>query len=135
MIHHTHAKNTADEINLCTAKVLEKDVRRGLPLCMAIVRPISEEDVDKLSTTQQASEGTEEKKMYHEEMPEMIKAVLHDYKDIFPSDLPLGLSPVQQGHEFQIDLQHDMLSCPPSYLQAECFGLGKGQEADLVHVG
>ena len=32
--------------------------------------------------------GTEEQKMHHEEMPDEIKAVLHDYRDIFPSDLP-----------------------------------------------
>ena len=75
---------------------------------MTIVRPIFEEDVDKLSTTQQAPDGTKEKKMYHEEMPEMIKVVLHDYKDVFLSDLPSGFPPMRQGHEFKIDLQDDM---------------------------
>ena len=27
---------------------------------------------------------------YHKDMPKQIKVVLLDYKDIFPTDLPLG---------------------------------------------
>ena len=30
-------------------------------------------------------------KPFHEDMPESIKAILLDYKDIFPTNLPLGL--------------------------------------------
>ena len=73
---------------------------------MAIVRP-AQEDADILSASLETPEGTEEAKMYHEEMPEIIKAVLSDYKDVFPSDLPSGLPPVRQGHQFKIDLEDD----------------------------
>ena len=46
-------------------------------------------------------------KMHHEEMPAEIKAVLQDYQDIFPSDLPSGVPPVRKGHKFKIDLEDD----------------------------
>ena len=45
--------------------------------------------------------------MHHEEMSEEIKAVLRDYRHIFPSDPPPGLPPVGKGHEFKIDLEDD----------------------------
>ena len=38
-----------------------------------------------------------------------IKVVLLNYKDIFPTDLPPGLPPVQMGHEFKIELEDDTL--------------------------
>ena len=46
-------------------------------------------------------------KVYHKDMPEEIKAVLQDCKDIFPTDLPPGLPPVRMGHEFKIELEDD----------------------------
>ena len=46
-------------------------------------------------------------KLLHQDMPAVIKNVLHDFKDIFPEDLPLGLPPVRMGHEFKIDLEDD----------------------------
>ena len=44
-------------------------------------------------------------KAFHEDMPKNIKAVLLDYKDIFPTDLPQGFPLVQIGHEFRIGLE------------------------------
>ena len=46
--------------------------------------------------------------VWREDMPECIKAVLKEYEDIFPQDLPPGLPPMRMGHEFRIDLQDDM---------------------------
>ena len=43
--------------------------------------------------------------VWREDMLKCIKAVLREYSDIFPQDLPLGLPPVRMGHEFQIDLE------------------------------
>ena len=45
--------------------------------------------------------------VWREDMPECIKAVLKEYSDIFPQDLPPGLPPVRMGHEFRIDLKDD----------------------------
>ena len=51
--------------------------------------------------------GCDMEKAYHKDMPEEIKAVLQEYKDIFPTDLPLGLLLVRMGHEFKIELEDD----------------------------
>ena len=44
---------------------------------------------------------------FRSDMPESIKAVLSEFKDVFPVDLPAGRPPVRLGHEFKIDLQDD----------------------------
>ena len=46
-------------------------------------------------------------KTIHQDTPEAIKAVLHEYQDVFPMDLPAGLPPVRMGHEFKIELEDD----------------------------
>ena len=45
--------------------------------------------------------------LWREDLLAEIKAVLNEYKDVFPKDLPLGLPPVCKGHEFKIELQDD----------------------------
>ena len=45
--------------------------------------------------------------VWREGMPECIQAVLKDYNDIFPQDLPPRLPPFRMGHEFRIDLEDD----------------------------
>ena len=45
--------------------------------------------------------------VWREDMPKCIKAVLKEYNDIFPQDLPPGLPPVRMGHELRIDLEDD----------------------------
>ena len=34
--------------------------------------------------------------------------VLEEFDDVFPQDLPLGLPPVREGHEFKIDLENEV---------------------------
>ena len=104
LIHKREAEAAAAELNLCTAKQMTKQVKRGHAVFLAVVRPAQEEETVEQS---EGTGGTEEQKMHHEEMPDEIKAVLHDYKDVFPSDLPPGLPPVRKGHEFRIDLEDD----------------------------
>ena len=38
-------------------------------------------------------------------MPQEIEAVLKEFEDIFPKDLPPGLPPIHNGYEFKIDLE------------------------------
>ena len=45
--------------------------------------------------------------LWREDLPTEIKAVLNDYKDVFPKDLPPGLPPICKGHEFKIELKDD----------------------------
>ena len=42
-----------------------------------------------------------------EDLPVEIRAVLNDYKDVFPKDLPPGLPPICKGHEFKIEFEDD----------------------------
>ena len=45
---------------------------------------------------------------WREDLPDSIHAVLQEYDDIFPHDLPRGLPPVRKGHEFEIKLEDDI---------------------------
>ena len=38
----------------------------------------------------------------------MIRAVLEEFDDVFPQDLPLGLLTVCEGHEFKRNLEDDV---------------------------
>ena len=40
-------------------------------------------------------------------MPEDIKAVIQEFKEVFPCDLPSGVPLVRKGHRFKIDLEDD----------------------------
>ena len=51
---------------------------------------------------------TTQKPKWDQALPSHIRAVLEEFDDIFPQDLPLELPPVRQGHEFRIDLEDDM---------------------------
>lgn len=42
------------------------------------------------------------------DMPENIEAILSEFKDIFPVDLPVGRLPVPLGLEFKTNLQDDI---------------------------
>ena len=104
LIHKREAEVAAAELNLYTAKQMTKQVKRGHAVFLAVVRPAQEEETVEQS---EGTGGTEEQKMHHEGIHDEIKAVLHEYKDVFPSDLPPGLPPVRKGHEFRIDLEDD----------------------------
>ena len=45
--------------------------------------------------------------VWREGMPKCIKAVLKEYGDIFPQNLPPRLPLIRMGHEFRIDLKDD----------------------------
>ena len=46
--------------------------------------------------------------MCGEDLPLEIKAVLDEYEDVFPKNLPPGLPPIRKGHEFKIELEDDV---------------------------
>ena len=47
----------------------------------------------------------EVEKTFHADMPTCVKDILHDFKDVFPTDLPPSLRLLRKGHEFCIDLE------------------------------
>ena len=49
-----------------------------------------------------------QKPKWDQALPSSIRAVLEEYDDVFPQDLPLGLPPVREGHEFKIDLEDEV---------------------------
>ena len=60
-----------------------------------------------LVVPEKTATGCDVEKAIHKDMPENIKALLEDLRDLFPMDLPLGLPPVRMGHEFKIELEDD----------------------------
>ena len=76
---------------------------------MGLIRLVKYEKEQKivLVVPEKTAAGCDVAKTFHEDMPKSIKAILLDYKDIFPIDLPPGLPPVRMGHEFMIELEDD----------------------------
>ena len=56
----------------------------------------------------EASGESTSKPKWNEVLPDSIRTVLEEYDDVFPQDLPQGLPPIRQGHEFRIDLEDDV---------------------------
>ena len=71
--------------------------------------------------------------VWREDMPECIKAILKEYNDIFPQDLPPGLPPVRVGHEFRIDLEDDTPPSPQATLQAQSARAQGGSQANSLY--
>ena len=61
------------------------------------LRGIKGHDAPEESTTTQ-------KPKWDQALPSSIRAVLEEFDDVFPQDLPLRLLPVHEGHEFKINL-------------------------------
>ena len=51
---------------------------------------------------------TTQKPKWDQALPSSIRAVLEEFDDVFSQDLPLGLPPVCEGHEFKIDLEDEV---------------------------
>ena len=79
-----------------------KEVERAF---MEIIRLVQQEskgmDAPKESTTTQ-------KPKWDQALPSSIRVVLEEFDDVFPQDLPLGLPPMREGHEFKIDLEDEV---------------------------
>ena len=94
----------ANEISASQANQMlkRKEVERAF---LGIIRLVEEEskgmDAPEESTTTQ-------KPKWDQALPSSIRAVLEEFDDVFPQDLPLGLPPVREGHEFKIDLEDEV---------------------------
>ena len=96
---HLANKISASQANQMLKK---KEVERAF---LGIIRLVEQEskgmDAPEESTTTQ-------KPKWDRALPSSIRAVLEEYDDVFPQDLPLGLPPVREGHEFKIDLEDEV---------------------------
>ena len=79
-----------------------KEVERAF---LGIIRLVEEE-----SRGMDAPEEsmTAQKPKWDQALPSSIHAVLGEFDDVFPHDLPLGLPPVREGHDCKIDLEDEV---------------------------
>ena len=80
-----------------------KEVERAF---LGIIRTLVKEDPEGMETLEESM--TTQKPKWDQALPSHIREVLEEFDDVFPQDLPLGLPPVRQGHEFKIDLEDDV---------------------------
>ena len=106
LVQHRTTGPKIDSVNLCSAKQMARWFRRH-QVDRAFVGIIRRAKTDDEQQTEAHVSETEEEKAFHANMPASIKAVLHEFKDVFPQDLPPGLPPVRMGHEFKIELEDD----------------------------
>ena len=100
------------KVNCISAKAFKRAIRKRrikedtvfLGLIQKVQEPTEQVDVAKQYKGKSDLGAVH---VWREDMPECIKAVLKEYNDIFPQDLPPGLPPVRMGHEFRIDLEDD----------------------------
>ena len=106
-----HVKPIIETVNLCSAKQVERWFRQRTvdQAYLGFIRLVKDEKEQKIvpMVSEKIDTRCDVEKAFHEDMPESIKVVLLDYKDIFPTDLPPGLPPVRMGHEFKIELEDD----------------------------
>ena len=74
---------------------------------------------------------TMQKPKWDRALPSSIRAVLKEYDDVFPQDLPLGLPPVHEGHEFKIDLEDEVPPVPSPIVQDEPARVGNRPKSKL----
>ena len=109
VVRRRQQKPSIETVNLCSAKQVARWFRRRKvdQAYLAFIRPVHDEEEIVPVVPEKTETGCDVEKAYHKDMPEEIKAVLQDYKDIFPTDLPSGLPPVRMGHEFKIELEDE----------------------------
>ena len=110
VVRKRQMKPSIETINLCSAKQVGRWFRRRKvdEAYLAFIQPVKDEEKRIVPVVPKKTEtGCDVEKAYHKDMLEEIKAVLQEYKDIFPTDLPPRLPPVRMGHEFKIELEDE----------------------------
>ena len=67
------------------------------------------------------------KPKWDQALPTDVRAILEEFDDIFPQELPQGLSPVRQGHEFKIELEDNQPPQNRPLYKMSPFELGKAK--------
>ena len=67
---------------------------------------IREAEVEE-SVVLEAQRDSMVKPKWDQALPADVHAVLEEFDDVFPQELPRGLPPVREGHEFKIELEDD----------------------------
>ena len=90
-------------VNMVSAKEMSRILSKGKGQAfLGLLRTVKETDV--------LPDGGVTKPDYDsskENLPKCVKAVLDDFCDVFPADLPKETPPVREGHEFKIELDDE----------------------------
>ena len=97
-----------ETVNLCSAKQIALWFRRRKvdQVYLGFIRLVKDEKEQEIvpMVLEKTAAGCDVEKAFHEDMPKSIKAVLLNYKGIFPIDLPPGLPLVRMGHEYRCSI-------------------------------
>ena len=88
---------------MCSAKQMKKWIKQGGEAFLGFIRKVD----NPIPVVPVQTAGSDVEKAFHSDMPQLIKGVLNEFKDVFPADLPRGIPPVRMGHEFKIELEDD----------------------------
>ena len=78
-------------VNLCSAEQVARFFhgRNVDKMYLVFIRRVKDEEKRIVPVVAEKTKtGCDVEKAYHKDMPEEIKAILQEYKDIFPMDLP-----------------------------------------------
>ena len=93
----------ANELSLISAKQMSRLVRtKQIDRAFIAFIRLADEDV------QEEQQDAGQSNKWRSDLPADIQTVLQDFDDIFPDDLPPGLPPKRQGHEFKIELEDNV---------------------------
>ena len=73
-------------------------------MLMVVIKPVDDDSIP-VETIPEEHNGSDVNKLKRPGLPEEIIAILDEYKDVFAKDLPPGVPPIRQGHEFHIELE------------------------------
>ena len=95
-------------VNMCTGNQMVKWFcqHAKTPAYLGVIGLVKSKKVEAVPVVSKKTEaGQDVEKTFHSDMPTCTMEVLNEFKDVFLTDLPLGLPPMRKGHEFRIDLE------------------------------
>ena len=97
------------EINLCNATQVQWWFRKGKidQAFLGVIKKVEESKEQDVATKYKGKSDLGVSHLWREDLPKEIEAALKGFENIFPKDLPPGLSQRHKGHEFKIDLEDD----------------------------
>jgi hypothetical protein len=100
----TRGGSSADSVAMVSARQMSKMLKKKqvAHAFIGFIRKVEEvEAVESNSDLDSAH-------LQRKDLPDAVKAVLKEFEDVFPEDLPIGRPPVRKGHEFKIELEDDV---------------------------
>ena len=97
---------SVDSVAMVSAMQMSRMLKRKqvTQAFVGFVREVKEEEADEKVSKSDLNSAH----LQREDLPDSIKAVLKEFEDVFPEDLPIGQPPVRKGHEFKIELEDDV---------------------------